>query len=263
MAGSNEDGSSVGPRGVGFDVEEHELEDTGKDRKKSVTGSSSAAPSAGSYDELMSRIGNEGGGRQGQALVPDELKADVMKLNRRIKSMNKFLLDPKSKFMQYWDFFTLSALAFTLIVTPFEVALLPTKLDALFFINWLVNIVFITDMVVNFILPYKESAKKGGGTVKDHKKIAKRYLTSWFPIDIISILPFDSIEVVAEEMSGKSPFGDNAQTLKIIKMIRLLRLLKLARILRASRIFSRWENELGISYTKMELIKWVVLVCFA
>ena len=43
-------------------------------------------------------------------------------------------------------------------------------------------------------------------------------------------------------------------------MIRLLRLLKLARILRASRIFSRWENELGMSYQKMELIKWTILV---
>ena len=139
-------------------------------------------------------------------------------------------------------------------------ALLETKFDALFLLNWVVNLIFICDMVINFVLPYKESAKQGGGTVKDHKKIAKRYLTSWFPIDLISILPFDSVEVFAKLTTGNSPFGDNADTLKIIKMIRLLRLLKLARILRASRIFSRWENELGMSYQKMELIKWTVLV---
>ena len=53
--------------------------------------------------------------------MPAELKSDVHKLNRRIKNMNAFLLDPKSKFMQTWDFFTLSALFFTLTVTPFEV----------------------------------------------------------------------------------------------------------------------------------------------
>ena len=52
--------------------------------------------------------------------MPAELKSDVHKLNRRIKNMNAFLLDPKSKFMQTWDFFTLSALFFTLTVTPFE-----------------------------------------------------------------------------------------------------------------------------------------------
>ena len=77
--------------------------------------------SAGSYDDLMRRIGSEGGGRSGlQPLVPEELKADVGKLGKRIKNMNAWLLDPKSKFMQTWDFFTLSALFFTLTVTPFE-----------------------------------------------------------------------------------------------------------------------------------------------
>ena len=123
--------------------------------------------------------------------MPEELKADVGKLGKRIKNMNAWLLDPKSKFMQTWDFFTLSALFFTLTVTPFEaraphrtaphrtaprraaprrltpdddlgrphlarrareqVALLETKFDWLFVINWLVNLVFICDMVFNLI----------------------------------------------------------------------------------------------------------------
>jgi hypothetical protein len=38
-------------------------------------------------------------------------------------------------------------------------------------------------------------------------------------------------------------------------MLRLLRLIKLARILRASRIFSRWENHISISYGTQSLIK--------
>ena len=53
-------------------------------------------------------------------LVPEELKSDVAKLNKRIQSMNRFLLDPRSKFMQIWDFFTLFALFFTLFITPLE-----------------------------------------------------------------------------------------------------------------------------------------------
>ena len=69
----------------------------------------------------MRRIGTEGGGAGAlKPLVPEELKADVQKLNKRITRMNAFLLDPRSKFMQIWDFFTLSALFFTLTVTPFE-----------------------------------------------------------------------------------------------------------------------------------------------
>ena len=76
----------------------------------------------------MRRIGTEGGGAGGlKPLVPEELKADVHKLGRRIKNMNAFLLDPKSKFMQIWDFFTLSALFFTLTVTPFEARAPPRR----------------------------------------------------------------------------------------------------------------------------------------
>merc|ERR1719183_61972 len=161
--------------------------------------------------------------------------------------------------MQIWDFFTLFALFFTLFVTPLEVALLPLELNGLFYFNWFINLIFIIDMVINFILPYKESAKQGGGTVKSHKRIARRYLKSWFCIDFISILPFDSVEVVAQTIGGQSPFGDNASLLKLLKVIRLLRLLKLARILRASRIFSRWENELGMSYSSMALYQWMFI----
>jgi hypothetical protein len=53
--------------------------------------------------------------------------------------------------------------------------------------------------------------------VKEHKKIAKRYFSSWFTIDLISILPFDSVEVFARLTTGNSPFGDNAGMLKIIE----------------------------------------------
>ena len=76
----------------------------------------------------MRRIGTEGGGAGAlKPLVPEELKADVQKLNKRITRMNAFLLDPRSKFMQIWDFFTLSALFFTLTVTPFEARAPPRR----------------------------------------------------------------------------------------------------------------------------------------
>lgn len=88
--------------------------------QNSGSGGDAGGQTATSFDELMSRV-STGDGNRGQALVPEDLKADVRKLNHRIKSMNKFLMDPKSKFMQYWDFFTLGALLFTATVTPYEV----------------------------------------------------------------------------------------------------------------------------------------------
>ena len=105
-----------------------------------------------------------------------------------------------------------------------------------------INSIFIVDMGFNFFLPYRESIKKGGALVKSHKRIARRYLKTWFFIDLVSVIPVDNI-MMSFDTSGSS----NASLLSLIRMLRLLRLIKLARILRASRIFSRWENSISIS----------------
>ena len=115
--------------------------------------------------------------------------------------------------------------------------------------------IFSIGIVLNFLTPYRESAMLGGGAVKSHKRIARNYLTGWFPIDFISMLPVSYV-LMAVDTSAIS----NASVIRLIRIIRLLRLLKLARILRASRIFSRWENELGMSYSKMSLIFWSLTV---
>lgn len=38
--------------------------------------------------------------------------------------MSRMLLNPSSRLMQYWDFCTLSALAFTATVTPYETCMI-------------------------------------------------------------------------------------------------------------------------------------------
>lgn len=68
----------------------------------------------------------------------EDVKRDVAKVEARLKDIQtemRFLINPNSKKMQYWDLVTLAALLFTLTVTPYEVALLPTKWDALLAIN--------------------------------------------------------------------------------------------------------------------------------
>ena len=108
-------------------------------------------------------------------------------------------------------------------------------------------------VLADFFLPYKESVKKGGGMVKSHRRIAKNYLCGWFPIDFVSVIPVDNImsAIDTSQLQGASVLG-------AIRMLRLLRLLKLARILRASRIFSRWENSISMSYATQSLLKWAI-----
>lgn len=77
---------------------------------------------------------------------------------------------------------------------------------------------------------------------------------SWFLLDLISVIPVDTI------MMGINTENLEVGPLKMIRMLRLLRLVKLAKILRASHIFARWENLLPASYSSRELLKWMAIV---
>ena len=98
------------------------------------------------------------------------------------------------------------------------------------------DLIFIVDMFVSFNLAYGSGGNHGSQGflwVQSHKKIARNYLTSWFLVDFISIVPVDLIAMAAMgEVDGADSTG-NASKLRAIKTIRLLRLLKLARIIRA------------------------------
>jgi len=189
------------------------------------------------------------------ALDEGVLKEDCKRLEVRLKTMETCLLNPRTKRMQYWDFVILVAMFFTSTVTPYEVCFIweAEHFDALFFVNIIVNMVFVIDTTFQFFLPYKESPKRGGQMVKNHRKIAHHYLTTWFPIDFISIVPFDYIINFAI-MPAVGGGGDNLSLVGATSMLRLLRLIKLVRILRASRIFARWENSISMKYSTRELI---------
>lgn len=189
------------------------------------------------------------------ALDPDVLKRDCQRLAHRLDRMEAWLLNPRTKWMQYWDFVILGAMFFTATITPYEVCFIweSTGLDALFFVNIVINLIFIIDTTFQFFLPYKESIRKGGGIIKNHKKIARHYLTTWFPIDFVSIIPFDYIINFAI-MPAVGAESDNTSLIGATSMLRLLRLIKLVRILRASRIFARWENSISMKYSTRELI---------
>eukprot|EP00746_Dinoflagellata_sp_MGD_P135547 gnl/MRDRNA2_/MRDRNA2_69592_c0_seq1.p1 gnl/MRDRNA2_/MRDRNA2_69592_c0~~gnl/MRDRNA2_/MRDRNA2_69592_c0_seq1.p1 ORF type:complete len:303 (+),score=37.48 gnl/MRDRNA2_/MRDRNA2_69592_c0_seq1:81-989(+) len=159
----------------------------------------------------------------------------------------KWIIDPKSKFMQKWDILTALALVFTSVVTPFEVGFLETKINTLFVINRLVDVLFLSDMVMHFFLAFEHRDFYGKRFVKSHKRIARHYLSSWFCLDLASCLPFDFVGILMD--------SESVQRMKFLRIVRLFRLLKLVRILRASRIVARWQTMIEVPFTVQSLAK--------
>ena len=129
-------------------------------------------------------------------------------------------------------------------------------------VNWSINAVFIVDMVLQFFMAYQESTKKGGTWVTHRPKIVKHYLRTWFPIDLVSVFPFQQFSNLVVSLMGTEVDPDDTSILRAIRTIRLIRLVKLLRILRASRIINRWKDYFGLSYAALSMISFISMTVF-
>jgi hypothetical protein len=168
------------------------------------------------------------------------------------------VIDPNSAFMRRWDLFMVILLCFTALVTPFEIAFLrasDAKTDAwwrfLFAVNRLVDIGFLVDMLVQCFVKYFDPHT--GVWVTNLSCIRFKYFKSWFAIDLVSILPFDSLALGLGEDS-------NFSKLRGIRVMRLLRLIKLLRVLRSARIFKRLVALVDWSHSSLMLFKFVTII---
>ena len=157
--------------------------------------------------------------------------------------------------MPYWDTLTGCALLFTALFAPYEVAMIKTQYDALFFVNRVIDAIFCVDMVFCFFTAYFAPAKEGGRLVTDLARIRRRYLRTWWLIDMSSWMPIDWFALIAQNQS--------ASRLRGIRLVRMLRLLKLMRVVKASRIYKRVEEHIAIQYAYMQLIKFFIILLLA
>jgi hypothetical protein len=96
-------------------------------------------------------VGNDIGGRR-QSLM--ELQQNLKTTIEQTENPSPIVIDPNSLFMRRWDFFMVVLLGFTALVTPFEVAFLESGVDALFFINRMVDLGFFFDMIIQCFVKY-------------------------------------------------------------------------------------------------------------
>ena len=167
------------------------------------------------------------------ALETDALQKRIRESTSREASSR--VLDPGSPLMQRWDLGIIGALLFTAVFTPFEVAFGgggAPAIDALFFANRAVDIAFVTDIAINFNLAFFDP--KRGANVRDLRRIRRRYLRSWFAVDLVSTLPFDCAGFF---VSGSA--GAGTRFLTMLRALKLLKLVRVMRVVRAGRVVDR------------------------
>ena len=198
-------------------------------------------------------------GRLGQVGDREKFRDEVAVVRQRLKSVNRRVINPRSRKLAVWDSAMICALMWTAFVTPFEVSFFVTEDGGFdsgpvnFALNRMVDALFTVDIVIHFYLPYRAKHSDGGMMVYDNWKIVKHYLRGWFAIDVITCIPLDLI--VSSIASASATTIDAAS----FRLLRMLRILKLARIVRASRIFDRWQDHINLSFASMSLIRFSFL----
>ncbi|PON52584.1 Voltage dependent potassium channel [Parasponia andersonii] len=125
--------------------------------------------------------------------------------------------------------------AYSAWVYPFEVAFLssyPKK--PLYIADSIVDLFFATDIVLTFFVAYIDHTTHL--LVHDSKKIAMRYLSTWFLMDVASTIPFEALYYL---FTGKA---------KIALSCYLLGMLRFWRLRRVKQFFTRLEKDIRFSY---------------
>ena len=177
------------------------------------------------------------------------------------KQGKKYVIMPDTNVR--WDALTGIALIFTALVAPYELAMLETKIDPLFWVNRLIDVVFATDQVLCFFTAYYAEHSYGNQIVTDLPSIRAHYLKTWFLCDLVSWLPFDILAVLQNK--GDDACGEgNTQgaQLRALRLVRMLRLMKLMRVAKASRIYGKLEEHIALRHAYLSLVKFITLLLF-
>lgn len=148
--------------------------------------------------------------------------------------------DRLMNWLRWWETGALVLVMLIAFITPFEAGFLGDGNIHLGVFNMFILVFFMIDFGMQFFLPFSRPKNRSMQICRRWPLIAKNYLSGWFVIDLLSVLPFEFM----------TPSGG----LVLMRSMRLLRLLKLLKLLRAFRILEKWQDQMGISYRKMTLL---------
>ncbi|XP_042464738.1 potassium channel KAT3-like isoform X1 [Zingiber officinale] len=168
-------------------------------------------------------------------------------INQSIK-LRRFIVSPFDSRYRAWQMFLILLVVYSAWICPFELAFMRHLPAKLFWVESILNSFFAIDIVLTFFVAYLD--RRSYVLIDDPKRIAVRYLSSWFIFDILSTAPFEAISLLFR--------GDgNDLGFKTLNMLRLWRLR------RVSSLFSRLEKDIRFNYFWTRCTKLVLVTLFA
>jgi hypothetical protein len=160
-------------------------------------------------------------------------------IKRRTTVEAKFyFIHPHGELRQGWDMLSMLFILYNAIMIPFVSSFVGSPLQSLVYLERVIDIFFIIELVLNFFT----GVEVDGKIEFNEPAIAKRYAKGWVWVDIVSAFPWFTVEDTS---------------LQYARLFRLLRLLRLLRMFKLSRIMHRLEMAFSIPSSVAGLLKFV------
>ena len=136
---------------------------------------------------------------------------------------------PSSTSKHYWDAFILTAVMYTSLLIPIEVAFDEDFGLGVFILSILIDGAFVFDIVLSFRTAYLD---EWGNLVVSASKIRRNYLQGWFVLDLAASVPVDLVLIVATHLHDGSRKDTVLNWLGVLKIYRLLRFGRILKVLK-------------------------------
>ncbi|KAA3479057.1 potassium channel KAT1-like [Gossypium australe] len=182
----------------------------------------------------------------GNFFSSDLLPSLGARINQTTK-LRRYIISPFNPYYRAWEMWLVVLVIYSAWICPFEFAFLTYEKDGLFIFDNIVNGFFAVDIVLTFFVAYLDSHSYL--LVDDPKKIAIRYISTWFAFDVCSTAPFQSLSLM---------FTNHGSEL----WLRLLNMLRLWRLRRVSSLFARLEKDIRFNYFWTRCTKLISVTLF-
>ncbi|BAT00278.1 Os07g0175400 [Oryza sativa Japonica Group] len=160
--------------------------------------------------------------------------------------LRRFIVSPYDRRYELWNNYLILLVVYSAWVTPFEFGFVPEPAGALAAADNAVNAFFAVDIVLTFFVAYTDP--KTFLLQDDPRKIALRYITTWFVLDVVATIPTElARRILPPDLRSYGFFG----------------ILRLWRLHRVGILFARLEKDRKFSYFWVRCVKLVCVTLFA
>jgi len=148
-----------------------------------------------------------------------------------------FISYPSSLTRLAWDMFGGMLIMYDLFAVPLQ-AFNPPQTTPLVVMDWLTLIFWTVNVGMSLTTGYVEE----GITIMEPRKIVKRYLKTWFVVDLVVLVPDWVFTIIASDANSE------AVAIRLTRVVRLARVVRLLRLVRLKRLFEQIEDALDSEY---------------